>query len=283
MLSENKESYYPLLFPYAYNILGIVEDAEDAVQDIIIKHLTEPTIDLRNEKAYLIRSVINHSLNKKKRNSKTVGANWLPEPLETRGADYTINSREILSYSLLVLMERLTPKERAVYILKQAFDYSHDEIASVFSFTVDNSRKLFSRANSKLGGIRHNDRRSVFLDPNVLNDYISVIRSGDIASLENMLAADILVTADGGSKFNVVSEMTWGVTDASKLMLYVYEKYQQSFTIEQVFFNHQPALLFFNEGVLINCQVFEFEEGNMKIRRIYSVVDTDKLKNIKSS
>ena len=283
MVLKNKESYYPILFPYAYNILGIVEDAQDAVQDIILKHLTAPNTELQNEKAYLIRSVINHAINKKKRNAKSARENWLPEPLETQGADHGINTREILSYSLLVLMECLTARERAVYILKQAFDYSHQEIADVFSITIENSRKLLGRANSKLKDRTDNKTSTTSAFPTILNDYIAVIRTGDLASLENMLSKDILVKADGGSKFKVVSELTTGIEAVSKLMVYVYKKYQQNFSIVQVFINHQPALLFLDEGILINCQVFEFEQNNTKIKRIYSIVDTDKLKNIKFS
>ena len=108
--------YQQILFPYAYNILGSVEDARDIVQDVLAKFYAENREDIASEKAYLIKSVINHAINTKTRRRKTVQPEvWLPEPVATESADANVYLKDILSYSLLVLLERLNAKERAVH------------------------------------------------------------------------------------------------------------------------------------------------------------------------
>lgn len=275
------ESYHTALFAYAYNILGSFEDAKDAVQDVTLNYLTTPRENIVNEKAYLIRSVINHSINMKRRYKRTSHhESWLPEPVETHGADHRINSREILSYSLLVLLERLGPRERGVYILKHAFDYTHQEIAAALELSVENSRKLLSRATRKLSGVGPEEQRNALDNTDLLNHYIAAVSGGDLRALEKILSDDIIVRADGGSKLRVVRELTTGTREAAHLMRDVFEKYQRDFSITYTFVNHQPALLFFNKQELVNCQVFEFDQAQ-KIKRIYSVVDPHKLKNLK--
>lgn len=143
--------YQNQLFPYAYNILGSVDDALDVIQDVMEKRLSGVGGALENERAYLIKSVINRAINLKNRNKRMSGeGTWLPEPVATEAADAHIKKREIISYSILVLLEHLNARERAVFILKEAFDYSHEEIAETLSITVENSRQLLSRAKRSL-------------------------------------------------------------------------------------------------------------------------------------
>ncbi len=275
------KDYQKTLFPYAYNILGSAEDAKDAVQDVIVRYISMPKKDIENETGYLIKGVINQSINIKNRNKKiTTDKVWLPEPLATETADSDINRNEIISYSMLVLLEYLNPKERAAFILKEAFDYSHEEIANTLSISVENSRKVLSRAKSKLDTSKEKIDEVPLSASAYLENYINVIKNGDTKALEKMLSEEILVTADGGGKVNVVREITAGIQATSDLLFYLYNTYQKLFEIRHLTINHQPALLFYKDDKLINCQVFEFEADSKKIRRIYSVVDPDKLKNI---
>ena len=275
------KDYQKTLFPYAYNILGSAEDAKDAVQDVIVRYISMPKKDIENETGYLIKGVINQSINIKNRNKKiTTDKAWLPEPLATETADSDINRNEIISYSMLVLLEYLNPKERAAFILKEAFDYSHEEIAGTLSISVENSRKLLSRAKGKLDTSKEKIDEAPLSASAYLENYINVIKNGDTKALEKLLSEEILYTADGGGKVNVVREITTGVQATSELLFYLYNTYQQLYEIKYHTINHQPALLFYKDGKLTNCQVFEFEATNQKIRRIYSVVDPDKLKNI---
>lgn len=276
------EDYQNKLFPYAYNIMGTVEDAKDVVQDVVSKFLSTDLSDIRNNQGYLVKSVVNHAINTKKRNQKLVGDSlWLPEPIATDRTDTNINREEIISYSLLVLLENLSPKERAVFILKEAFDYSHDEIGEVLNITSANARKLLSRSRGKMseeaGTVAFNDIQHKNHD---LERYIRAIKSGDVKSLEQMLSEEISLAADGGGRVNVVRELTLGREMTLELLFYVFQTYQELLTIRIAQINHQPALLFYKGRKLINCQIFEWNNKAGKITKIFAVVARNKLKGL---
>lgn len=275
--------YQKLLFPYAYNILGSVDDAYDTIQEVITKHLSfSETKHIADEKNYLIRSVINTSITVKTRNKKMVSGVWLPEPVATDQADTSLNKTEIISYSMLVLLEHLGAKERAVFILAEAFDYAHEEIASAIDVTVENSRKLLSRAREKLKLLKHENKLATDRLPakKDLSAYLQAIREGDTSALVELLGNDIAFTADSGGKVKIVRELTNGFDAVVDLLYYLNTTYQKEFRVELANFNHQTALLYYKEGKLINCQVFELDETGSKITHIYSVVDPYKLKHI---
>ncbi len=274
------KNYQAKLFPYAYNILGSIEDAKDTVQDVLVKHLSADKAHLENEIGYLTKSVINTSINLKKRKSKfNTNILWLPEPLSTVNTDEDIDKEKIITYSLLVLLEKLTAKERAVFILKEAFNYSHKEIAELIMSTVENSRKLLSRAKIKLDATpKHLSLKNVEISES-MKAYIESIKNGDVKSLEKMLSEDITLSADGGKDIQVVRELTSGKTATLQLILYVFETHQKTLSIKITEIAHQPALLFYNKETLINCQVFEWNQN--KIQNIYSVIDPLKLNHLK--
>ncbi len=182
-----------LLISYAYNILGSYEEAKDVVQDAYLKILDTDLGNIENKKAYLIRTVINSSINRKKRQQKLIQqypGEWLPEPVATERADTAINRKEILSYSLMVLLEKLNTKQRAVFILKEAFDYDHKEIAAVLDLTEENSRKIFSRALQQLkepGSTNNKKIPDCYLDK-----YVEVISKADTKQLERLLKNDVM-------------------------------------------------------------------------------------------
>ncbi|MDO5968441.1 sigma-70 family RNA polymerase sigma factor [Flavivirga aquimarina] len=273
------KNYQNKLFPYAYNVLGSVEDAKDAIQDVLVKYLSIEKTEIENEMGYLIKAVVNQSINIKKKKSKiTVNKMWLPEPFATENADDNINSEEIISYSLLVLLEKLTPKERAVFILKEVFDYSHKEVAKTIDTTIENSRKILSRTKIKLVEYRAENQNSSLNTSTYFQNYIHIIKNGDVKSLEKILSEDISLSADGGSKIKVIRELTTGKRATSNLLLYVYRTYQKLLTIKITTINHQPALLFYQDDTLINCQIFELE--NNKIKQVFSVIDPEKLSSL---
>jgi RNA polymerase sigma-70 factor (ECF subfamily) len=281
---EFLENYQARLFPYAYNILGTSDDAKDVVQDVVMSHLSNQKPGIENESAYLIKSVINRSINLKIRNKKLVGeASWLPEPIATEKADEKINSQEIVSYALLVLLENLDPQERAVFILKEAFDYSHQEIADIFSFTVENSRKLLSRAKKALKEKGSDFNSNSTPEPNFLTDYIEVIRNGNVEILEQMLADQITAQTDGGGRVKVLSEFTSGIKAVARFAVKVYDLYLKNYQVKFRRLNHTPSLLFYKGSTLISCQIFDIDTKTRKINNIYSVVDPEKLKGIEKN
>jgi len=276
------KDYQYTLFPYAYNILGSVEDAKDTIQDVLSNYVTANREGIENEKAYLVRSVINQSINaKNKRKTVNYEDVWLPEPVATEEADKALHLRDIGSYTMLILMEELNPKERAVFILKEGFGYSHDEIADVLSGSVEQSRKLLSRAKAKLDARRHGaPMNNKTVSAALLDQYLHAIRKGDTQRLENMLSQDIVFYADGGKNLNVARKICTGLQDVSELLVFTYNKYQREFEFEFTMINHQPALLFYLGEKLYGCQVFTISPEDNKILQISTVLDPDKLKNI---
>lgn len=272
------KDYQKRLFPYAYNILGTADDAKDAVQDVMAKYYSADKTNIDNESNYLIKSVINQAINIKKRNHKSAGPKiLLPEPVSTENADANITRKEIISYSLLVLLDSVNAKERAVFILKEAFDYAHEEIADILQISIESSRKLLSRAKAKLGELSGNKTYKP-TDTSYLAHYIEAVKNGDVKKLEQMFVRDIAVMVDGG-RLSIVSAFESGIKNAVQLMTYVYSTYQTKCLMKISSVNHQPALLFYQDGLLINCQIFDFDENTSLITNIYSIVDPEKLKN----
>lgn len=275
-----EDDYQAKLFPYAYNILGSIEDAKDVVQDIVVQQVNEESVNIEKPMAYMVKSVINRSINLKKRNKKlTDDTTWLPEPVSTDSADSLVNRDEIISYSLLVILEKLTAKERAVFMLKEGFDYSHEEISQVIEISIENSRKLLSRAKQKVQGksvkeLHSNSKR----ESSFFKNYVEILKNRDISSLEKLLSEDIALRADGDGKIKVVKDLSIGKASTLDLLIYVYHTYQISHEVELRHINHQPALLFFQNGKPVNCQVFELM--NNTITNIYSVVNPDKLRHL---
>jgi len=268
------------LFPYAYNILGNIDDCQDVIQEVLIKFNEKDVRAISNQNAYLIKSVINQAINLKKKNNRERQQKiTLPEPIITNQGDNKIELEEILNYSMLVLLDTLNTKERAVFLLKEAFEYEHEEIAEILDISAENSRQLLTRAKKKLKLRKPDIATSSAKNRRYIEKYVEAIRKGDVKTLEQMLSEEVQVLADAGSKLQVVAELTSGIDDTVKLMTYIFENYQKDLEIKIEEINHQFALLFYKSTTLINCQIFELNPDG-KITSIFSVVDPDKLMKI---
>jgi len=181
---------------------------------------------------------------------------------------------------MMILLERLSPKERAVFILKEAFGYSHEEIAEVLSDTEENSRKLLSRAKLKL----HEHKPGFAAQPwaaEFIQQYIDVIRERDMTGLEKLLGEGITLSTDGGRKLRVTRRFAFGRKSIARLLVYVHHKFQRKLEAIAGQVNHQPAVFFCMRGRIIVCHVLEMEQGI--IRRVSIIVDPAKLKNLQNS
>ena len=278
---NNMETLRPLLTTYAYNILGSLDEAKDIVQDAFINFMKVDEGRIANTKAYLVRSVINLSINRKKKQQRLVAdypGEWLPEPVATERADAGIDRKEILSYSLMVLLEKLNAKQRAVFILREAFDYEHEEIAEVLDISPENSRKILSRAKVQLQLDSVVDEKSVPHDH--LDKYIHVISMGDTGTLEKLLTEDISVISDGGGKAAAFRNPIAGREHVISLLLGLKKKYYKKVHSVKREINHQPALYHYAEGNLITCQIFSFSGD--RLDHIFFIRNPDKLKNLEN-
>jgi len=273
------EALRGLLTTYAYNICGSYEEARDIVQDVFLQFMLKDTGFIENKEAYLKRMVINLSVTRKKAMQKRLNSypgEWLPEPVATEEADTALNRKEILSYSLMVLLEKLNPSQRAVFILKEAFDYDHAEIAEVLGIKPEYSRQLLTRAKKQLETQDTDNYRSG--NVTFLSKYLDVIRLGDIDQLETLLTEDIIVTSDGGGKASAGMNPVSGKRSATAFISGIYKKFYRDRYIEEGLVNHQPALFYYEDSVLATCQIFSFEGSS--VNRIFFIRNPDKLKSL---
>ncbi|MBL1222484.1 sigma-70 family RNA polymerase sigma factor [Chryseobacterium sp. L7] len=271
---------YSRLLTYAYNITGSYEDSRDLVQDVIEKYISLDKSGIRNESNYLIKSTVNHAINFKNRHSKKmVYGEWLPEPLSFDHPENKLIREQTARYTLLVLLEKLNAKERAVYILKEAFDYSHQEIAEALDISIENSRKLLSRAGKQLHNIKYAPDTAHSANTAILQKYQEALSEGDIPGIEALLMDDIRLSADGGKKVRVIKAVETGKPATASLLAYVQQQFLAGKHFTFHVFNHQPALCFWQGERIYNCHILDIDENGL-IREIYSIVDPEKLKRI---
>lgn len=276
---------YQKLLACSYNIVGCYEDARDLVQEAMEKYLSIDRSRIANEAAYLVKTVVNLSINFKKRQDRTCFGVWLPEPVSTEDRpDTALDRKHIARYSLLALLEHLNAKERAVFILREGFEYSHEEIADLLDVSVENSRQLLARARKRLGPVAfHDPGASVPIASDqaeaLLEPYLAAIADADTAALERLLVEEVRVTADGGKTARVVRDFVTGREETARLLHYVFGQFLDGKTPRFTVVNHQPAIGFFEKDALYNCQVFSLSpEG--KIAAVYSIVDPAKLRRL---
>ncbi|ATP58182.1 RNA polymerase subunit sigma-70 [Pedobacter ginsengisoli] len=271
-----------LLATYAYNITGSYEVSQDIVQDVFLKFLEVDRADVINEKAYLVRSVVNMAINYKKRSERVqheYPGIWLPEPIDTNEADSTLNREDVLSYSLMVLLEKLTPQQRAVFILKEGFDYNHAEIAELLEITISNSRQILKRAKQCIQERRklakNNAERELVLK------YRNAIKNGDVRELELMLKDDISVISDGGGKVLAALKPISGRANVIRFLNGLQAKFFSKRSFKYGLINHQQAMFHYEGGVMVSCQIFVFEQD--EIANIFFIRNPDKLSRFEHS
>ncbi|MEV0678552.1 RNA polymerase sigma-70 factor [Actinosynnema sp. NPDC050436] len=191
----------PRLFGIAYRVLGSAVDAEDLVQDVWLRWQAADRSAVRHPAAYLAtattRLAINAGRTARARHEVYVGP-WLPEPVDTSADPQLGAEREAaLEVAVLFLLEKLTPTQRAAYVLREAFDYPYDQIADIIGASEPTARQLVSRARRRLA----DERRTPVAAPEqrrLLTAFVAAAREGDLAALEELFAADVVSWSDGG-------------------------------------------------------------------------------------
>jgi len=201
------------LFGIAYRILGSAAEADDVLQDAWVRWQTYDRSTVRNPDAFLTttttRLAINVAQSARVRRETYIGP-WLPEPVDT-SADPTLGAErgEALEVALLMLLEKLTPTERAAYVLREAFDYPYEQIAEIIGHSQASVRQLVSRARRHLGEEERRAPVAPEAQRRLLAAFVAAAKAGDVAVLESLFAQDVISYSDGGgavraSKFPVV-------------------------------------------------------------------------------
>ena len=268
----------PRLFGIAYRMLGSATEAEDLVQDVWVRWQTAPRAEVDNPAAYLAtattRLAINALQSARARRETYVGP-WLPEPIDTSADPYLGAERgEALEFAVLTLLERLTANERAAYVLREAFDYPYAQIADVLQLKEPAVRQLVSRARRRIAGQRRVSvsRRD---QQQLLVAFVDAARSGDLAALEDLFAADVTSTSDGGGVVRASRFAVHGSTRVARYLRAFHDRFWVGIDVEVAAANGRPAALLRRDGVLeVVLVVDASEEG---IDRISWVMNPRKL------
>lgn len=282
-LEEELTHYRTKLFSYAYNIIGAAEPARDLIEEVIVPFFTSDHSHVENTTGYLTRSVINKSINYKQllRNQlEHYPGDWLPEPVETPESIYReADKQQVLNYSLLVLMEKLNPQERAVYILKHAFDYKHPDIADVLEIKEDHSRQLYKRANDKVKTMKGGRKQLDNSDRLLLSELTNAMADADLPAIKRLLSDTIRAVSDGGPDYSAARKPLKGLDRVAKLLRAIGTKYMLDGTeIRFTAVNHQPAIVYIVNGQVYRSMILEI--GNGKVSEIYTVLNQEKLKSL---
>lgn len=272
----------PRLFALAYRMLGAASEAEDAVQETYLRWEATDRNEIRSTEAWLTTVVVNLCrgwLDSARSRRETYVGPWLPEPVRTdRGELGPLESaeqRELVSLAMLTLLERLSPTERAVFVLREAFGYPHREIAEILDLTEANSQQLYSRARQRV----RSERTRFDVTPDrareLFERFVAAARVGDIAALEQMFAADIVATADGGGKMTAARRPVVGAARVARYLagLFARDIPGLELTIEEV--NGAPAAV-----ARLGGGVFLVGSADLSAEGVYAVrlmVNPDKL------
>lgn len=245
-------SVRPRLFGIAYRMLGTATDAEDLVQEVWLRWQTCDRSAVVNPAAFLAtaatRLAINELQSARVRRETYIGP-WLPEPVDTGSDPYLGAERgEALEFAALLLMEKLTPNERAAYVLREAFDYPYAQIADIVQSTEPAVRQLVSRARKHMARERHTPV-SAAAQRELLTAFIEAARTGEMAALEKLFAADVTSLSDGNGRHQIARRAVVGAPWVAKFlaaMSWFWEGVETRFTT----MNGQPCAVMLAGGTV---------------------------------
>ncbi|GAB2598970.1 RNA polymerase sigma-70 factor [Pseudactinotalea suaedae] len=271
----------PRLFGIAYRMLGSVADAEDIVQDAWIRWQTTAHEEVREPTAFLTtvttRLAINALQSARVRRETYIGP-WLPEPISTEGDPALgAESAAALQYALLILLERLTPAERAAYVLREAFDYPYDLIAEILESTPVAARQLVSRARKHVA----EGRRApvgVTAQRRLLEAFLSAAQRGDTGALEQLFAAEVVSRTDGNGVKLAARTPVVGRSRVATFIAAFSSHFWTGKHIDWVVINGQPAAALRQDGVVTTLLTLTASEAG--IDQLFWVMSPDKLRHV---
>jgi len=284
-MEELYEQYRALLFTLAYQLTGSADDAEDVVQDIFFKSFDVHPERLEKPKAYLCKMVTNRCLNlqksARKRREVYVGP-WLPEPIRTSEADTletTVVRRDLLSYAMLVLLERLTPTERAVFVLREALGFDYPDIAELLGKQESNCRKLLSRARSKMGISEEEPVMAKAVELEWVSRFITCLEQGDVNQVLSLLTEDVMLVSDGGGRTIATTHPIQSSDRVARILAAAFEGikhyYKGCAYFEVAPLNGETGIVLRSGDEIAAAIFIQLRRG--KLARIYAVQNPDKL------
>jgi RNA polymerase sigma-70 factor, ECF subfamily len=288
------EHYRPLLFSIAYRMTGSAMDAEDIVQEAYLRYQAVPREEIEMPKAYLTTIVTRLALNQlssARAQRETYLGPWLPEPIistdtavppdPARDPLRAAEDYDSISMAFMVLLENLTPAERAVFILREVFEYPYDEIAAILDKSETACRKLLSRAKSYIAANRPRFEAKEDEHLRLLEEFIASTADGDLEGLTSLLAEEATMWADGGGKARgAATRPVYGREAVARFLIGVSARFtpvDARVTVATV--NGRPALVVRN-GRNEPAFVVAIETSGGKIQKIWAMANPDKLRGV---
>jgi RNA polymerase sigma-70 factor, ECF subfamily len=261
----------PLLFSIAYRMLGSASDAEDVLQDAWVRYRSADRSAVRSPKAFMTTIVTRLCLDRLKSAQKTreeyIGP-WLPEPVltsELESPETMVQRSESVTLAFLVLLEQLSPEERAVFLLKDVFDYEHAEIAEMLGTTTDNSRQLLHRAKTRLKEGRPRRTGTAEARRAIAERFARALSTGNASELTGLLTSDVGMWSDGGGKATAARRPLVGRDEVLKFLVGLHRIGETtgrirdaSLTMEDI--NSEPALVLRVSGQMESIFVLSIDD-----------------------
>jgi RNA polymerase sigma-70 factor (ECF subfamily) len=271
-MTDEVNALRPRMMSVAYRMLGSVADAEDAVQDAFVRHQTAGGVS--SPEGFLIRTTTRLCIDRlrARRRREYVGP-WVPEPVETGGRESAL--ADSLTQAFLLLLERLTPDERAAFLLRSVFDYEYAEIGKVVGRPEATVRQIVSRARRRLGldGERRFHATGTHA-ATLAERFMAACRAGDVKAVEQMFTEDVEVHSDGGGKVSAARVVVRGRDRAARFLAGVFSKKRGNCEMHAVTVNGEPGVMFTSGGAVIQVVSLCIAGG---VRAVYMTNNPDKL------
>jgi RNA polymerase sigma-70 factor, ECF subfamily len=285
---ESFETYRTYLFSIAYRMLGSAMDAEDMVQETYIRYQTAKPEAIHSLKAYLttiLTRLCIDQLDLARRKREHYVGPWLPEPILTATTtdavdpEKHVETEESISLAFLVLLEQLQPFERAVFLLREVFEYEFAEIASMLGKSEAACRRSFSRAKLHLRAHRPRFPASPQIHRQLLSGYFEAVQTGEMAPLTNLLSENVILWADGGGKIKQAAlRPIRGREAVARFSLGTKRFWPENARVELEEVNGQAALIIRAGGQVFSVLTIDVEEGQIQAIRI--IANPEKLARV---
>ncbi|MFE6510999.1 RNA polymerase sigma-70 factor [Nocardioides sp. NPDC057767] len=280
-LATAHDGLRPLMFSIAYRMLGSVAEAEDIVQEAFLRmHRSTEQVDNLDAYATTVttRIAIDTLRSARHRREQYVGP-WLPEPILVSDEDpsHRIELDETVSTAFLVLLESLTPVERAVFVLREVMGYDYEDIAPIVDKSATNCRQIFTRARKRIADGTPRFEPSPERRDQLAAQFVAALSEKDISGLERLLADDVVFVADGGGRAPAIQKPMLGAVAVARFLLGLMRQGERfGVRLEVSHANGQPAMLTRGaDGALLGVIALDVDGG--RIVRMHNVLNPDKL------
>ncbi|QNJ92359.1 RNA polymerase sigma-70 factor [Mycolicibacterium fluoranthenivorans] len=282
--AERFTALRPLLFTIAYEILGSATESDDVLQESYLRWAEVDLDAVVDTKAYLAQLVTRQALNAlratARRREEYVGP-WLPEPVLVEDASADVVLAESVSMAMMVVLETLTPDERAIFVLREVFGFSHDEIAAAVGRSPAAVRQMAHRAREHVQARRKRfDHVDAAVGEQITAQFFATAATGDVAALVEMLAPDVVWTADSAGKVSAARRPVIGADKVARLVLGLLRGAGErpDARIDLAVYNNAPALVLYLGDNLEGVITVEITDG--RISHFYAMRNPDKLSSI---